>query len=77
MAKWVEHKKYRDTEQVWILEGKRVRSFNAEEPNPYMGDKRDISWSHGFTHFVDLDSGKVRYCGTNWFEKNVRKEKKK
>lgn len=70
--------KYKQTEKFFSLplrgnKTKRgiVQTFNAElHPN---SAKRDVSWSHGFTHFIVVETGRISFCGINWFEENAKK----
>ena len=47
----------------------RVIPYNAEVSTKH---KNDISWSHGFTHYEDADTGRsLGFCGIQWFEDNA------
>ncbi len=67
--------KYENTRKKYKLlidKGKdlvTVKTFNGETTRKY---KRDVSWSHGFTHFVILETGETRWCGQQWFEENAK-----
>ncbi len=45
-----------------------VRPFNGETTRKH---PRDVSWSHGFTHYEIKESGTVGFCGTRFFEENA------
>lgn len=60
-----------------------VITFNAEDPHPYMPkeyyekalENKDVSWSHGATHFIVLANQNVTpshiHCGIFYFEDNA------
>ena len=64
--------KHRRTRTWFYVDGERVRPFNGETSRPPVGP----SWSHGFTHFR-TESGRVMFCGINWFEDNAVPVRKK
>ena len=57
-----------------IVNGERlkmltVRPYNAETTSKH---PRNVSWSHGFTHFEIKETGTTGFCGTNFFEENAK-----
>ena len=48
---------------------RKVIPYNAETTTKH---KYAISWSHGFTHYEDAETGEpLGHCGTQWFEDNA------
>lgn len=47
-----------------------VRPFNGETTTKH---KRDVSWSHGLTHYEIHETGTTGFCGMQYFEERATK----
>lgn len=56
-----------------VFKSLTVRPFNGETTTKH---PRNVSWSHGFTHFEIRETATVGFCGTSYFENNATALKK-